>query len=349
MTNLISNAYHIKTSTTPLISICIPTYNRAMYLNAAISSALNQTDSFFEVVIVDDGSNDDTAFVIQKFNDHRINYIRKEHTNAPDTRNRCISESRGQFILWLDSDDILEPDLILKFRRKLSRFPEIDVCYGDIHPFGNLGSCPNNSMIYRDYYRKNRELLSEMVTGNKIPNPGTFIRKELFDRVGMYDIQYNRAHDYEFWIRSALEATFKHIEGISARWRWHEGNMSAGNKPLDTSYESSILSKLIQQHPIDTLFPFYDWNNKAFSSFLAHGEIAMMFLKWNNIFQYTAHLKKAVSAIYSKIELTDNNNLQLKILSKFYIEFYNKTKIVYFKNMAQISLTISNMQHNHTL
>ncbi|MBE1426050.1 glycosyltransferase involved in cell wall biosynthesis [Desulfomicrobium macestii] len=325
----------------PFISICIPTYNRDKYIKESIESALAQNYDKFEIVIVDDGSTDNTENIVRSIKSDKIRYVKKEHSNAPDTRNICIQEAEGEFILWLDSDDHLAIDLLTRFQELLADFPDIDVCYGDVLPFGNTGTFANKTIRYADYYKKNNELLAELVTGNKIPNPGTFIRKDLFNRVGVYDIQFKRAHDYEFWIRSAPVAKFKHIEGISVRWRWHESNMSASNKILDTSYESSILKKLVQQHPIEILFPLYDWNNQKFSSFLAHGEIAMMFLKWKNIFQYTLHLKKAIKSIYFKIKFPDDHSLQLKILSKCYIEIFNQTKNVYFQEMARIALNVS--------
>jgi len=324
-----------------LISICIPTYNRALYLYLSINSALNQNDQHYEIVIVDDGSTDDTKKVIRQFNNSKINYIRKNHTNAPDTRNRCIKESNGEYILWLDSDDILEPDLLPRFRRKLTEFPDLEVCYGDITPFGNLGTLRAKTITYKDYYGRNTELLSEMISGNKIPNPGTFIKKKLFDRTGVYDIHFKRAHDYEFWTRAALLATFKHIGGISVQWRWHESNMSAGNKKLDTSYESLILSNLINQHPIEKLFPFFDWNNRNFATFLANGEIAKMFLVWNNIDKYIYHINNSITAIFPTISLPDNKSLKLKLISKCYFDIFNQTKSNYFFEMAQTALNVS--------
>lgn len=334
----LQKTYEIKSN---YISICIPTYNRATFLETAIHSALIQNDDYFEIIIVDDGSTDDTALIVRKFDDPRINYVHKAHTNAPDTRNRCLQEACGEFILWLDSDDILEPNLLPRFRRNLAEFPDIDVCYGDIIPFGNLGRFPEKTIRHKDYYRKNGELLSEMISGNKIPNPGTFIRKSLFHRVGMYDIHFKRAHDYEFWIRSAPFATFKHIGGISLRWRWHETNMSAGNKKFDTSYESLILSKLVHLYPIDTLFPSLDWNNRSFAAFLAYGEIAKMFLTWNNIQKFIEYIHKAITSLYPSISLPNNKALILKIASKCYIEIYKQTQNNYFYEMAQVSLNLS--------
>jgi hypothetical protein len=181
-----------------------------------------------------------------------------------------------------------------------------------------------------------------MVSGNKIPNPGTFIKKDLFDRIGGYDINFKRAHDYEFWIRAAPVASFKHIGGIALRWRWHESNMSAGNKPLDTSYESAILSKLIHQHPMETLFPQFDWNNRKIATLFSENLIAQRFLILKDIYNYTLHLKKSIIPLHPKIIFPKNKISQLIMLSEIYSNIYNETGEVYFKEISNIALKISN-------
>lgn len=326
----------------PFISICIPTYNRAHYIESTIKSALNQNDEYYEVIVVDDGSTDNTPSVIMNLKDNRIKYIRKNHTNAPDTRNRCIHEANGNFILWLDSDDILTPNLLSRFRYNLSKFPDIDVCYGDIVPFGDLGKFPPSPLRYKDYYGRNAELLCEMVYGNKIPNPGTFIKKDIYERIGEYDIHFRRAHDYEFWIRAAPVANFKHIGGISVRWRWHESNMSAGNKPLDTSYESAILSKLISQHPLETLFPQFDWENWKIATLFSENLIAQRFYILKDIHNYTLHLKKSVIFLHPQVIFPKNIISQLIMLSEIYLNIYNETGEVYFKEISNTALKTSN-------
>lgn len=93
----------------PRLSVVIPAHNRARYLEEAIASAFAQEYQDMEVLVVDDGSTDDTPQVVSRFQDPRLRYLTKEKTGAPDTRNRGIAEARGRWILWLDSDDVLLP------------------------------------------------------------------------------------------------------------------------------------------------------------------------------------------------------------------------------------------------
>lgn len=116
----------------PLITLATPTYNRAAFLGKTINSGLAQRYPNFEYVIVDDGSTDDTESVVLEFNDPRIRYFRKEHSGAPLTRNRCVQEARGDFLLWLDSDDVLYPRVITHYAELLNCFPDVDILYGEI-------------------------------------------------------------------------------------------------------------------------------------------------------------------------------------------------------------------------
>jgi glycosyltransferase involved in cell wall biosynthesis len=88
----------------PLISICIISYNRANLLMRSIKSALAQSYEKFEVVVVDDGSTDNTEEVIKSFNSPKIRYIRKEHSGIAATRNHALREAKGEYIIWVDSE-----------------------------------------------------------------------------------------------------------------------------------------------------------------------------------------------------------------------------------------------------
>src|SRR5690606_31222133 len=90
----------------PFISICVPTYNRGNYIEATLRSALESVYSNYEIVVVDDGSTDETAAVVKRLSSEKIRYVLKEHNGGPGTRNRCVAEAKGDFILWLDSDDL---------------------------------------------------------------------------------------------------------------------------------------------------------------------------------------------------------------------------------------------------
>jgi len=245
----------------PIFSICIPTYNREEFLIDTIQSALYQNYEHFELLVIDDGSTDNTSKLISSIKDPRLRYIKKSHTGAPDTRNRAIKEAIGDFIIWLDSDDVLMPDTIANYTLSISDYPDVDVFYGDliiIDSFGNY----RRDLKYPDYYEQNDALLSRLLIGNSIPNPGTLIRKSVYQTCGKYSLRFKRAHDYEFWTRVAQQIKFKHVGATVCKWRWHDSNMSSGSVQFDTSYDIQIKKALLKSHSLRELFPQLNWNEE---------------------------------------------------------------------------------------
>lgn len=295
----------------PKISICIPTYNRANFIKEAIFSALNQSLSSTEILIVDDGSTDHTEQIIKSINSTSIRYVKKQHTGAPDTRNRCINESLGELILWLDSDDILLPHTLKHYADIIQKDNRIDVVYGDLEIFGKQ----NSLLTYRDYYNNNNLLIYKIITENPIPNPGTLVRKKIYELHGNYDTSFTRAHDYEFWVRISDKAIFKHAGIVAARWRIHSKNLGAGNNNLDTSYESHVIQKILKKYSIHQIFSLTKFEDENEFILNALKIIILQFYRWKDY-------EKTIE--YCKIFLKNKKSIEiLYILSSSQI-YLNK-------------------------
>jgi glycosyltransferase involved in cell wall biosynthesis len=112
----------------PAISVLIIVYNRADTIGAAVRSVLAQTFTDFELVVVDDGSTDDTAQVVERFTDQRLRLIRlSANSGIPSARNRALEEARGEYVAWLDSDDLCHPDRLRVQHDYLQRHPCTDM------------------------------------------------------------------------------------------------------------------------------------------------------------------------------------------------------------------------------
>ena len=284
--------------TEPFLSIVIPTYNRQRFISDAIQSALMQTYQNFEILVVDDGSNDGTSEIVRSFSDARLRYIAKEHSGAPATRNRCIAEAQGEFLVWLDSDDMLLPDTLRVYSETLATTPDADVLYGDLI-VTDREFRQTSEVRYQDWYGRNKELLSNLFHTNCIPNPGTLVRKNLYDKIGTYDESFRRAHDYELWTRFALKAVFKHVPRLVVKWRWHDANMSSGSVTFDTSFDARIIHKLLETVALSELFPTMDWScgdqrSTSASVFLI---IAQRLLELKDLAGTTEYLKKSYEAV----------------------------------------------------
>lgn len=266
----------------PQISVVIPTHNRAAYLPQAIESVLSQGYDDLEIVVVDDGSTDDTPAVMSRFaNDLRIRYVRKAKTGAPDTRNFGIRQARGGWILWLDSDDLLMPGWLARLDAALLENPQADVYYGNLVVTDASGQ-PAKNLRYEDFAGQNLRLLSALLRANPLPLPGSLIRRTLLQEAGGFDTAFPRAHDYELWTRLAPVARFRHVNFMAVKWRWHDGNMSSGSVARDLSYDSEIVKRLLKRHPLKEFFPDLDWENWPQAQTQAVHEIAAIFQRYGD-------------------------------------------------------------------
>jgi|GEM_PF-541409 len=245
------------------LSVCIPTYNRATFLKEAIESVLVDTGNY-EIVVVDDGSTDNTPEMIKEFNSEKIHYYRNEiNLGRPGTRNRCIKEASGEYILWLDDDDLFLPGLLSEYSRILNNDHSIDVVYGNLQSFDNETGKDLICFSAIDYTESNKEILQNIIDGSGITNMGSAVRKSLYEKYGYYDPEYIRAQDNEFWTRVAPYAKFHKVNRTIARYRKHNNNVSIGSF-IDTSYESKIIRKILNRYPLSIVFPDMDYKEAYF-------------------------------------------------------------------------------------
>lgn len=264
----------------PFISIVIPTYNRARYLGDAINSALAQQYENMEVLIVDDGSTDNTPEIVSGFTSEKIRYLLKEHSGAPATRNYGVREAKGDFILWLDSDDVLLPDTVNTYVALLKQFPKVDVFYGNLLVTNDQLN-DQKKIQYEDWFGRNSELLAKLFKVNSIPNPGSMVRRECFQRIGMFDETFKRAHDYEWWSRLAPVANFKNAQTLVVKWRWHNSNMSSESVEIDWSYDARIIHLMLERYSLRDLFPQINFSQLSpqIAEGLAYMQVAQRLLE----------------------------------------------------------------------
>jgi glycosyltransferase involved in cell wall biosynthesis len=185
--------------TSPVVSVVIPTYNRAHSIREAVASALAQTFTNLEVIVVDDGSRDGTDKVIQGFDDSRLRYVRlATNSGASAARNRGTAEARGEFIAFLDSDDRWHPSKLQKQLDAFARAPAAVglVCTGVRH----ITRTGDIQMVWipQDHGKVLPRQLAYNITGSG-SNP--LIRREILDRVGGWDVTLRSCQDFDLGIR----------------------------------------------------------------------------------------------------------------------------------------------------
>ncbi len=265
----------------PLISVCIPSYNRAKTLPFALNSLIPQLKENDEIVIVDDGSTDDTPSVLSRYlKDPRIRFIKKTHTNAPDTRNRAIQEARNEWLLWLDSDDRLKEGVLSHYRSMVKKYPDAEMFYGDCDCYRQ--DRPTTQIEVQDFYNRNDEFVHRLFFSNPILNGGTLIKKTVYLQHGFYSTDFYRCHDYEFWCRVAKNIRLKHAglkvyDFVQMNWK----TLSSDLKD-EIQVESRVLDRLIEYYSLKEIFPDLNWSNLKKASDKAYYEISLQYLTWKN-------------------------------------------------------------------
>lgn len=242
--------------TRPLISVLMPTYNRERFLPESLDSIVSQSLTDCEIIVVDDGSTDNTDEVLARY--PMIRYFKKHHSGGPETRNLAIAEARGMYVVWMGSDDAMMPGLLEDYKKIVWQYPEVDVFYGDVMVTdANLQETQSFSPV--ELYEREYALPSILATGDPIPDTCAMVRKSVYDAVGGYNPDFRRAHDYEFWSRAGRIIRAKHVDRQVVKWRWHDSNMSSGTVKIDYSFEIKILLLLMERYPLQEVYMDLDW------------------------------------------------------------------------------------------
>ncbi len=215
---------------TPRVSIIMPTYNRVAYLGEAIGSVLSQTWTDFELLVVDDGSTDETAAVLANVVDPRVRVLRRDHRGVSATVNSGLREARGEYVSRLDSDDVWMPEALQVLVGVLDHRPEVGVVYAK----GQAMDVAGRPLPYTNGLplRFPGESLRSLVYEDFTCNIATLARRSCFDRAGEYDESLPANEDWDMWLRIAEHDQFAFVERVLARFRWHEGNMTGPASPL---------------------------------------------------------------------------------------------------------------------
>ncbi len=212
------------------ISVIITTYNYARFLPGAIESVLGQTYMPDEVIVVDDGSTDDTAQVAARYADRGVRYLYKENGGASSARNAGIRASQGELLAFLDSDDRWMPDKLAKQVEHMEKYPQVGlVTAGERQmSIGADGEGQAPWLLKREAVGT-ANVYRTMLVENFIGNASlTLIKRECFRRVGLFDEGIGLGQDWDMWLRIARIFPVGVIEEPLIQYTRHAGSISAG-------------------------------------------------------------------------------------------------------------------------
>jgi len=232
------------------VSVVIPTYNYSQFILIAVKSVLAQDFPDLEIIVVDDGSTDNTSDIIKPYT-HRIKYIYQDNAGLSAARNTGISNSTGEFILFLDADDVLGPDAIASQVAYLERNPAafVAVCVnklfrekdsnGQPKPFGSWPLYRKNLGVHLCYF-------------NIAPPHAFLFRRQAIIETGWFDHELTACEDYDFWLKAAVQGFVPNYNPVGlVYYRRHPKSMSANlmNQHLHDAILHRRLSTLLDQYP----------------------------------------------------------------------------------------------------
>ncbi len=199
----------------PRISVVVPSYNQAKYLEMTLRSVLDQHYPNLELIVIDGGSRDESPDIIRKYQQHMKFWCSEPDGGQTQGIIKGFSQATGDILCFLNSDDLFEPGVLREVGEYFSQHPEVDVVYGDTTWIDVNGKC----------LRIQKEIpfcrFLWIYTYNYIPGMSTFWTSIIYDRVGGLNPEFQLAFDADLWIRFSDQGIIKHVRRQWSRMRFY--------------------------------------------------------------------------------------------------------------------------------
>ena len=292
----------------PLVSVYITNYNYGKYIKQSIKSVLKQTYQNFELIIIDDGSTDNSREIIEIYEQHpKVKIIYQKNKGLNVTNNVALRVSQGRYIMRLDADDYLDENALLVMTSKLEKDPEIGLVFPDYY----LIDAENNilNVVKRHSFEKEVSLFDQPAHG-----ACTMIRKNFLKRLGGYDEQYKCQDGYELWVKFISRYKPANVNTPLFYYRQHGANL--------TSNEDEILGtrKKIKENFLKVI------GNKNFETLAIipvrgskYNGKNIPFLKINGEYILDIKIKQAIKArrIKKIIIISPDNDVKVHVKQKY--------------------------------
>ncbi len=228
-----------------LVSVVIASYNNGQFLEEGVESILNQQYKNFEIIIVDDGSTDNTKEIVIKYEiEPKVRYFYQENQGQAKAKNKGIIESNGDYIAFLDADDKWTQDKLSSQLPCFNKSENIGVVFTNlnhINEYGDVIEIPK-----REFFSGN--LTSKLLVDNVVTGMSSIVKKECFDKVGIFDEQLPMGIDYDLWLRISTVYEFYFLDKVTYLYRQWSGQMSHNKRGR---YENGIriMKKFLENNP----------------------------------------------------------------------------------------------------
>lgn len=210
----------------PKISVVIPSFNMARFIDETIQSILGQDYPDTECIVIDGGSTDGTIDILKKYGD-RITWVSEKDEGQSDAINKGLQRVTGDIFAYLNADDIYEPGCFKKVAGYFQDFPAARWLYGKCMVINEDGAEIRRAITRYKYFWQRRYSYNWLLVLNFIAQPAVFWRRELTEEIGLFDVSEHLAMDYDYWLRAGAMYQPGFIDDYLACFRLHSVSKSA--------------------------------------------------------------------------------------------------------------------------
>lgn len=215
----------MKTKYNVKISVILPVFNASKYINDSVNSVLQQTYKNFELIIINDGSTDNSSEILNHLamKDSRIKLYERQNKGLVNTLNEAISYCKGEFIARMDADDICNPCRLIKQLQYFESNSNVDVLGSWVNVFGTKNT------VYK--YFENDKAIKESLArgrGSGFAHPTVMFKRKIIEQLGLnlYDEKYKHAEDVALWMKLSKKFVFSNVQEPLLMYRIHNENVS---------------------------------------------------------------------------------------------------------------------------
>lgn len=286
----------------PLVSVIIPAYNAALLVEETVLSILNQTYFPLEIIVVDDGSKDNTQEVLNKYiKENKVRYIRQDNQGQAAARKNGFEASKGDYISFIDADDLIAPEKIALQIEYMQAHSDCGVCYSDIAHFWHHEP---KKLLHKKLYYYEGYIFDRLIRENFIQVMTALIRRDVLEKFGVPGPKFRRSDDWYLWLNLAHHnVKFCFMDKVlSFQRRQKQGTLSDQKTYFKETAETNIAiyeefkQKLSEEekkkYDIDSLLNFWQFRRAVGYTILGDRESAKKALSLFKIKSFGDFVKK---------------------------------------------------------
>jgi glycosyltransferase involved in cell wall biosynthesis len=228
------------------ISVIMPCFNAGAFILRGIESALNQTYDNIELIVINDGSTDDTLQIIENIRDHRMRVVNQQNKGVCASRNCGLSEANGDYIAFLDADDTWRPDCLKKLHGMMKLVSDAAVAYCGWQNVGLSGGS-GEPYVPPDYEEVNK--IEHLMQSCPWPIHAVLTKKTAIESSGGFDERFTNAEDYRLWLNIAAHSKIVRVPEVLALYHFHEGQQASKNRARAAYQQWMVQKEFIHKHP----------------------------------------------------------------------------------------------------